>query len=303
MEAKQTYDSSVATGETAEDILDYTKTSLESTVKTAQQSLDEINTLLSDFEAFVGTDGIIYADGSGLVTAVNFEANDKLQTTGTMLSYVKEDSYTISIDVLEEDVPSISIGDSVDIELGIYEDQTWKGTIQAISTTASSSGSTVSYPVTIHIEGDTSKLYGGMTADVTFVTDSVEEVNYVSRKAIVYSDSGQSQVYVKNGVKYELKDVEVGFTDGTNIQIVSGLNEGDTVYIASKVSSDESELKNTATKTSDSDVNSENTGDGNSDMPSDFPGGGDMPSGFTGGGSMPSMPSGGFPGGGFPGGN
>ena len=47
-------------------------------------------------ETFVGTDGIVYADGSGLITEVAYEAGDRLMNTGAMLSYVKEEDYTIT---------------------------------------------------------------------------------------------------------------------------------------------------------------------------------------------------------------
>ena len=48
-----------------------------------------------------------------------------------------------------------------------------------------------------------------------------------------------------------LQEVTTGFTDGVNIQIISGLDRGDTVYIASRVSANQSEeeLKNESSQT------------------------------------------------------
>ena len=70
-----------------------------------------------------------------------------------------------------------------------------------------------------------------MTADVTFVTDSVEDVLYVSRKA-VFEEDGKTCVYRKteNG-GMETVEVETGFTDMSHVEIKSGLSEGDTVYL------------------------------------------------------------------------
>ena len=115
--------------------------------------------MLDDFEAFVGTDGIVYADGSGLITEVAYESGDRLMNTGAMLSYVKEEDYTITIDVSEEDISYINVGDTVDIEFNAYPDELCSGIVSAVTTTADSSySSTVNYPVTIRIEGDTGKL-------------------------------------------------------------------------------------------------------------------------------------------------
>ena len=67
----------------------------------------------------------------------------------------------------------------MDIECNAYPDEIYEGTVSAITTSADSSYSTtVNYPVTVRIEGDTGRLYGGMTADITFVTDSIEAVSY-----------------------------------------------------------------------------------------------------------------------------
>lgn len=268
--AQQSYDSAVQSGSLAGDIYGYTVDALRDTVEEAQTAVEEAQALLDDFEAFVGTDGIIYADGSGLITEVAYEAGDKLMNTGIMLSYAKEDAYTITIDVSEEDISCIKVGDTVDIECNAYPDENYSGTVSAVTTTADSSySSTVNYPVTIKIDGDTRKLYGGMTADITFVTDSVENVLYVSAKAIVTGEDGSTCVYIKNAEgEMELKAVTTGFSNGSEIEITDGLSEGDTVYIASTVSAGQSEesLKQTGGSLSEPGTG-ESTGDGQEGFP------------------------------------
>lgn len=238
MLARQEYDSAVQNGSLADDVYGYTLESLQDSVDEAQQVLTDAEELLADFEAFVGEDGVICADGSGLVTEIAYEAGDRLTTTGTMLSYATEDSYSITIDVSEEDISYISVGDTVTIEMNAYPDESWEGTVSAITTSADSDYSTtVNYPVTIHVEGDTSRIYGGMTADITFVTDSVEDVLYVSSSAIVTGEDGSTSVYVEDAEGNKiLQPVTTGFSNGTETEIVEGLSEGDTIYIASTVS-------------------------------------------------------------------
>lgn len=237
------YNSAVLGGELAQDIYNYTVSSLEETVNTAQNEREQAQNNLEELNSFVGEDGIIYADGAGLVTSVSYSEGDDLVNTGAMLSYVKENAYTVSIDVSEEDISAIKVGDTVDIVMTAYPEETYEGTVTSITTTATSEyAATVSYPVTIRIEGNTEKLYGGMTAEVTFVTDSVSEVLYVSRKAVQEID-GKYYVYTKgSGGSRKLTEVITGFTDGTSIEIISGLSENDTVYIESRISGSEAEL-------------------------------------------------------------
>ncbi len=299
---KSTYDNAVVGGELAEDIYNYTVNSLEEAVASAQADMDEAQQNLEDFQSFVGDDGIIYADGGGVVTSVSYETGDDLITAGAILSYVKEDAYAVTIDVLEEDVSAIAVGDKVDIVMTAYPDEVYEGIVESITTTATSDyASTISYPVTIKIEGDISLLFGGMTADVTFVTDSVSDVLYISKKAVQEID-GKNYVYTKGQTgNRKLTEVETGFSDGTNIEIVSGLSEGDVVYIESKVSASDEELTESGTMEQGDLIDGnqqEMPDDGSMPDAGDFPGGENMQNGggFPGNGEdMPYM-GGGFPG-------
>lgn len=232
-DAQNTYELSRSSGELASDIYSYTVQALQDSVDLAQKEYEEAQELLKALEDFAGEEGIVYADGDGLVTNIYYEEGDDLVQTGSMLSYVKEDAYTVSIDVSEEDIADISIGDNVLIEFNAYPDESYAGTVMAVTTTKTSDhATTVSYPVEIRIEGDTQKLYGGMTASITFVTDSVSDVLYVSRKAIIKQD-GKTWVYTGAGEEKELKEVMTGFENSTVVEITRGLSEGDVIYIRS----------------------------------------------------------------------
>ena len=236
--AENEYQSASLSGELAKEIYGYSVDSLSDAVIRAQNELDEIQMKMDAFREFVGEDNCIYAPEDGLVTGVFSEAGDKLTDIGAMLTYAKENEYTVNIDVSEEDVAAISVGEHVELSFGAYPEQTWEGVITSITTTSTSEyASTISYPVTILVQGDTTLLYGGMAADVTFVTDSVEDVLYVSKKA-VFEEDGLNYVYKKdakgNGSEARVKtQVETGFSDTASIEILSGLEEGDVVYIES----------------------------------------------------------------------
>lgn len=234
LDAQQTYDSAVLDGDMAQEVYAYSLQALETNIETARSELSDYSETLEDFNAFVGEDGVVYAEGDGLITRVYYEDGDTLEEESTLITYVQEDSYVLSIDISEEDIPYVAVGDAVTVVFTAYPDVTYQGRVEEIvSTETSSSTATVSYPVTVRIEGDTTGLYGGMTGDVTFVTDQVEKVNYVSRKAVQKED-GRYYVLIKDEAGELIrKEVETGFTDGISIQIVSGLSEGDVVWVES----------------------------------------------------------------------
>lgn len=232
-DARNTYNLNRASGDLASEIYSYTQQSLQETVDSAREEYDRALETLEALQAFVGEDGIVYANGDGLVTNIYYEAGDQLTRTGALLSYAKAEDYTVTVDVSEEDIADIEIGDSVRIEFTAYPDEVWSGTVVSVTTTKTSDyAATVSYPVEIRIEGDTERLFGGMTAEVTFVTEMVSDVLCVSRKAIVEQD-GKTYVYVGSGEEKQLQEVVTGLENSTLVEIQEGLSEGDTVYIQS----------------------------------------------------------------------
>lgn len=300
LDVEADYQEAVISGTNAEITYNAQMESLKETLQEAEDEKTKIEEQLEAFEAFVGEDGTIYATESGIVTEVAYEAGDRLVNTGLILAYATPEDMTITVDVTQEDVVDLSVGDSVDITFRAYEDTTYTGKIQSIDTTATAENSnTVSYTVVILVEGDTELLYGGMSADVIFVTEEKDDVLYISRKAIV-EENGKTYVYRKNTLgNRELVEVETGITNGVDIEIVSGLEEGDTIYLASRVSSEE-EVKST----SEADEQS-STGDNEFIMSDDMelPEGMELPSDFGSGGGMSGGPGNSSSGGGMPGGS
>ncbi len=303
LDTEETYQEAVITGQNAQTTYNAAVEDLKETLQEAEETKEKREEQLQAFEDFVGSEGILYAMEDGVITEAAYEAGDRLTATGTLFSYATADDMKISVDVTQEDIVDLQVGDAVAITFTAYPEESYTGNILSVNTTATSDYSnTVSYTVEISVEisveGALEKLYGGMTADVIFVTEEKEEVLYVSRKAIVEED-GKTYVYHKTALGgKELTEVETGITNGVDIEILSGLEEGETIYLASKVSS-EAEVRSTE-ETSGSGGSSDNSGsditmDGSAmddstiggmdfQMPEgmELPGGGEMPQGGQG---------------------
>ena len=305
LDTEETYQEAVITGQNAETTYNAAVEDLKETLQEAEETKEKREEQLQAFEDFVGSNGILYATEDGVITEVSYEAGDRLTTTGALFSYATSDDMRISVDVTQEDIVDLQVGDAVDITFTAYPEDSYTGSILSINTTATSDYSnTVSYTVEISVEGELEQLYGGMTADVIFVTEEKEDVLYVSRKAIV-EENGKTYVYRKTALGgRELAEVETGITNGVDIEILSGLEEGDTIYLASKVSS-EAEVKSTE-ETADSGSSADTTTGSDMElqkfdeslMPEDMqmPSGGEMPQGGPGGSNSDSF-GGGMPGG------
>ncbi len=231
---QQTYSESKMNADNAEYIR---SASLEGLLEDLQESKEEQKELeekLADFEALVGTDGIVYATEDCLITEANYESGDTLETTGNLFSYATKEGMYITVDVTQEDIVTLDVGDVVSIDFNAYEEM-YQGYIEAINTTATAAGSnTVSYQVTVHVIGTLDKLFDGMSANVSFVIEEKEETLYVERKAIV-SQSDREYVYVKDGLAgRELIEVKTGLRNENYVEILEGITAEDTIYIPVK---------------------------------------------------------------------
>lgn len=214
VEAEKKYKEAMLSYENADSQYSADVTGVDVSVNTAQDTLTDAKEALSEFEIFVG-DGL--SAGTSIVT------------------FADTDAVTMTVSVSEEDISEIVIGDEVMIELNAYEDQTFSGEVESIDTSVSSGSSTVSYNVTVKINGDVDGIYTDMTGNVTFIEKQVADVVYVSNKAII-NEGTASYVKVKDSDgTIEKKEVTTGFSDGVNVEITEGLSEGETVLIESQV--------------------------------------------------------------------
>lgn len=234
IEAEAVYKQTKIDCENAKAVYQTEMSSLKEDWKSAKSDFEEAKEAKTEFEEYV-KNRIIKAEYSGTLVSVGYEEGDSLSTDTDIAAYQDLDGVTILVSVTQEDIVDIQIGDSVNVSLSAYEDEIFKGNVTSVSTTASED-STVSYAVEVTITSDVSKIYSGMSGEVTFVSEEVQNVLYVSGKA-VRNEGDDSYVILKkeDGTTQKTK-VTTGFTDGRNIEIVSGLSEGDIVLIESQVS-------------------------------------------------------------------
>lgn len=214
-------------------------------------------------------------------------------TDMTGFTIISNDDATVTLSINEDDILSIKKGQSAKITLDALDDQSFTGTVTSVSgsstsssssSTSSSSSSSVRYKVVVTVPR-TSDMKIGMSASATISIN--ESDNAVLIPSAALQERGNTTfVYTSldsSGNPSGETTVETGLSDGSNVEVTSGLSEGTTVYYTK-----------TTTSNSDSSTSSQNGGMGAMGAMS----GGSAPSG-GGGGSAPSGSggSGGGPGG------
>ena len=127
------------------------------------------------------------------------------------------------------------------VVLDAYDEIVIPALVDSISITpASGMQSTVNYTVTIVCDisqYEDMVVYEGMTSEVTFIEKQKKEVLTVSNKCII-NESGKQYVKVKNEAgEIEKVAVQTGFSDGFDVEVLEGVQEGDIVIMESAVTS------------------------------------------------------------------
>lgn len=233
--AKQTYEEACMYYESAQDLYDVSVSGVGSATEEAQDAVDAAKADLKAFEEYV-SDGNILAEYSGTITGVGYSSGDTLSSDTAIASFADAESITVTVNVTEDDIAAVHLEDAVDISFLSYPDDVFSGYVSEIgSSSTTGNSSTVSYPVTVVVTSVPETLLSGMTANVTFISKQVQDVLYVSAKA-VNKEGTESYVWKKDADGGEEKvRVEVGFSNG-NVAEIKGVSEGDTLLIKGKVS-------------------------------------------------------------------
>ena len=190
----------------------------------------------------------ITAPISGTIIEKDAKVGDAVKA-GDTLCIVYDLSYLeMSINVDELQISSITVGQKVQITADAVPDKTYVGTVTRVSMKGASNGGTTTYPVTIRID-DTDGLRPGMNANAEIVVAEANNALVVPNAAVmrgsyvlVTQDSpsaanADTTMEAPEGFVYV--PVKTGVSDDDYTQIVSGIQEGDTIgYDPSSVSSD-----------------------------------------------------------------
>jgi len=214
---------------------------------------------------------IIYSPNDGTISKLSVELGERIlgtqQMAGTELLRVANlNNMEVEVDVNENDIVKINIGDETKIQVDAYLKKEFKGIVTSISNSASTTTTAdqvTNFKVKVRIlkesyldlikgKPDTySPFRPGMTATVDVITKRKQNVIGVPISAVVIksdttatkpvvmgddknkvkskSDKKYECVFVKVGDKAKIRIVKTGIQDDTNIEILSGLKKGDEV--------------------------------------------------------------------------
>ena len=217
-------------------------------VASAQETVRKAQTNLGYATITSPIDGIVLSKSveEGQTVAASF-STPELFTIAKDLTNMQ-----VVADIDEADIGDVADGERVTFTVDAYPDDLFKGVVKQVRQEATTTNNVVTYEVVISAPNTDLKLKPGLTANVTIYTAERKGVLSVPSKALRFTPTketmgnkkivdteAKNKVWtLENNNTLRAHAVNIGMTDGTHTQILSGISQGKEVVTAIKIASD-----------------------------------------------------------------
>ncbi|MBN1325635.1 efflux RND transporter periplasmic adaptor subunit [Candidatus Falkowbacteria bacterium] len=231
-------------------------------IKTQELSIKQKEIALTDAWGKLA-DYTIRATFDGIIASVDVKKGD-IASSGSALATLITKQRIAEISLNEVDVAQVKVGQKATLTFDAAEDLTITGEVVEVDTLGTVSSGVVSYDVKINFDTQDERIKPGMSVSAAIITQTHQDVlavpssavksnndiNYVLKLSEQYTDTTAQGV--NSAEKPSQVQVEIGLSDDTNIEITSGLTEGDIIVVKTITSSSSSSSSSSINKSSNS---------------------------------------------------
>lgn len=229
---KLALDNSQKNNETAKESYNNAKnnsTGLETaSVSQARAALDKALKNLQDAELKAPCDGVILT--------LNYKIGETVSTNNDFAVITDGQGIKVNAAVLEMDIKDVYLGQRAEVELESIPSQIFTGKVTYIDTLpVNDPNGVVAYNVEISLDEPEASIKSGSSCLVTFVIKQKKDVLIIPNDAIKMINGKQTvEIKDKEGSLAQ-RQVKAGFTDGTNVEVIKGLQLNETVVVRKPV--------------------------------------------------------------------
>lgn len=220
----------------AEDMLQSFKDAVDTAQERVESAQSKMDSTQEDYENYT-----ITAPISGQVITKSVKAGDNVSRSSSSGAFALAVIYdmsqmTFEMSVDELDVRNVQVGQRVEVTADAVAGRTFAGTVTNISLESSQSNGVTNYPVTVTIQ-EAGELLPGMNVDGVIILEEAEDalmipVDALKRGNLVYvQDLSVTEPQGNVPAGFRSVEVETGLSNDSYVQVVSGLSEGDVVYL------------------------------------------------------------------------
>jgi macrolide-specific efflux system membrane fusion protein len=175
----------------------------------------------------------IVAPSSGLIIARNIVEGQTVSSDTDL--YDLSDRLIVLGYVDETDLGKVHMRQPAEVTVEAYPDAPFKCSVSLIGHQAIKVNNVISYQVNLEPQKVPGELRAGMTANISFIVQQKDDVLLLPNFAVKGQQGGSIDLKVLTDPKKpaETRTVQLGVSDGVRVEVVSGLDEGDTVLVSS----------------------------------------------------------------------
>lgn len=202
----------------------------------------------------------IYSPIDGVVLNVNIKEGQTVAASlsaPTMFTIANDlTKMRVEANVDEADIGQVKVGQQVSFTVDAYPYDKFSGSVSQVRLNPTTTSNVVTYTVIVDAPNPDRKLMPGMTATIIVTTQEDENVLAIPVKATRFSpdndlvgagdlnnqftlkplennsvSDSEKIVWIKNGNELTAKKIKTGLTDGSNIEVLNGLNSNDEVVL------------------------------------------------------------------------
>ncbi|MEK7168821.1 MAG: efflux RND transporter periplasmic adaptor subunit [Patescibacteria group bacterium] len=198
------------------------------------------------------TSPIITAPFSGIIGSVNLvegmvltSANSTTSINSQRVAVIKGGSLpVVSVSLSEVDVPKVKVGQKVIVTLDSVSGKTFTGKVATVDRVGSTSNNVTSYPANIKLDSSSDAILPNMAATANIILNTLTDVLIAPVTSIEMQNGINYAKVLKNG-KQELVEVTLGLSTDDDVEIKSGVTEGQEVVIRTSTGSSKTTVTST----------------------------------------------------------
>lgn len=213
-------------------------------IQQAQLDLNNNKTILQK--------NILTSPIDGIIAAVNFNKGDNAASNKVVATVLDPSQMQVVVAVDELDIAKVKVGEKAKVALDAIAGKNYEGEVSKIATLGKTTNGVTTYDVTISVK-NADKLKVGMTANVSISVQSKENVILLPAAAVQNGKGGKTVITekalqsssdtkennknvktsadLKTVLQNDTKQVQTGIANDENIEITSGVKEGEVVLI------------------------------------------------------------------------
>jgi RND family efflux transporter MFP subunit len=198
-------------------------------MEAAEKAVDDADEALANLRADAEALAVSSDTGGVIASAITLKPGDNISPRQTLATLQAHDRGTLTLSIDANDLRTLREGDTVDLRWKPFGEVTSTAMVRTIAWQGQGSGNSTTYAVTLEVNGVDDRIRPGMLADITATRD-LDNTLSVPKDAVATDDDG-SYVMLQDGDTFTRTAVVTGATNADRIQIIQGLDAGDTVRV------------------------------------------------------------------------